>query len=53
MTAFVKNGTTPTVNLVITESNDKLTKWVYEVATEYCDEPGKLFSAPLVDPYKS
>ncbi len=37
MTAFVKTGSTPTVNIISTEANAKLTQWVIGLAKQYCD----------------
>ena len=41
MTAFVKQGSNATVNIISTEADPNLSDWIMGVAEEYCDIPVK------------
>lgn len=41
MTAFVKQGSNATINVISTEADPSLSDWIIEVAEEYCDIPVK------------
>jgi hypothetical protein len=41
MTAFVKQGSNATINIISTEADPSLSDWIIEVAEEYCDIPVK------------
>ncbi|KAG7562264.1 hypothetical protein FFLO_02252 [Filobasidium floriforme] len=41
MTAFVKQGSNATINVISTEADPSLSDWIINVAEEYCDIPVK------------